>query len=486
MGEAQETYVPATGAELSALPEAKSSETMDVKDGETITLEPKPVRAMIGGKAVAMLGYNGQIPGPLLRVEQGSTFTVLVKNAMDLPTTVHWHGVRLENRFDGVPDMTQEPIAPGGTFRYTVTVPDSGFFWYHPHVREDLQQDLGLYGGLLVVPTDQEEWGPVNEEEVLIVDDLLMGREGIVPFGGEEANFALMGRFGNTFFVNGAERYERTVKAGTTMRVFLLNAANTRTFRLEFPGADVKLIGRDNGIVDHQEELSAVDLGPSERAIVEVQYGEAGTYPILHESPVESRELGTVTVTAEKASPQYAMGYAWAFDPIGKKFDLSAYPISKTLVLDVAMHGMSMGHIGHGQESEDGIEWEEEGMLARMNAIATSAMVEWKLVDQETGAENEDIQWKFRKGEVVRIRIINKKNSAHPMQHPIHLHGQRFLVLSDNGKENANLSWKDTVQVPAGHEVDILVPMDNPGTWMMHCHIAEHLTAGMMGSFMVE
>ena len=141
------------------------------------------------------------------------------------------------------------------------------------------------------------------------------------------------------------------------------------------------------------------------------------------------------------------------------------------------MQGMMMS------QSPDGIEWDDD--MQMMNELSTKEMTNWKVVDQDTGKANMDIDWKFKVGDVVKIRITNDATSAHPMQHPVHFHGQRFLVLDRNGMQQTNLVWKDTVLVPAGQYVDILLTITNPGDWMAHCHIAEHLEAGMMFAFTV-
>ena len=133
---------------------------------------------------------------------------------------------------------------------------------------------------------------------------------------------------------------------------------------------------------------------------------------------------------------------------------------------------------------DGGIEWEDD--MQMMNEMVKAGAVEWKIVDQDTGKANMDIDWNFTVGDVVKIRITNDSGSAHPMQHPIHFHGQQFLVLDRNGAPQTNLVWKDTVLVPAGQYVDILLNITNPGDWMAHCHIAEHLEAGMMMNFQVE
>jgi FtsP/CotA-like multicopper oxidase with cupredoxin domain len=123
--------------------------------------------------------------------------------------------------------------------------------------------------------------------------------------------------------------------------------------------------------------------------------------------------------------------------------------------------------------------------MPMMNWLSTSEQVEWILRDTDTGAENAEIDWRFEVGDVVKIRVHNTPDSFHPMNHPFHIHGQRFLVLAMDGVERDNLVWKDTAIVPVGSTMDILVEMSNPGTWMAHCHIAEHLESGMMFNFEV-
>ena len=130
------------------------------------------------------------------------------------------------------------------------------------------------------------------------------------------------------------------------------------------------------------------------------------------------------------------------------------------------------------------VEW--TGTMPVMNWATTGAEIVWILRDGVTGAENEQIEWRFRVGDVVKIRIHNDRGAFHAMQHPLHIHGQRFLVLEQNGVPNDNLVWKDTVLLPSGSTTDILLELSNPGRWMLHCHIAEHLESGMKFVFDVE
>ncbi|GAB3309651.1 hypothetical protein GCM10027451_19640 [Geodermatophilus aquaeductus] len=159
--------------DITDLPEATRPEVLELADGEELHVEPGPVAKRLGDTTVRMLGYNGSIPGPTLKVRQGSEVVVHVSNDTDLDTTVHWHGLRLENRYDGVPHETQAPIPPGGEFTYRIQFPDPGLYWYHPHIREDVTQELGLYGSILVEPAEPDYWPPAHRDLVLTLDDLL-------------------------------------------------------------------------------------------------------------------------------------------------------------------------------------------------------------------------------------------------------------------------------------------------------------------------
>ena len=130
------------------------------------------------------------------------------------------------------------------------------------------------------------------------------------------------------------------------------------------------------------------------------------------------------------------------------------------------------------------VEW-VDGM-PDMNWLSSSKQVRWILRDDATGKENGDIDWHVPQGSVVKLRIFNDPRSFHPMQHPIHLHGQRMLVVSRDGVPTRNLVWKDTAIIPVGSTVDLLIDASNPGAWMLHCHIAEHLGAGMMAVMHVD
>jgi FtsP/CotA-like multicopper oxidase with cupredoxin domain len=498
---------------VSGLPDvAAAAEVVEIPDGGTYTITAAPVTKKINGRAVRMLAYNGSIPGPTLKARQGSTFTVVFRNDTELENTIHWHGVRLEEASDGVPGMTQDVVPPGGSFSYTVHVPDAGMFWYHPHVRDDYAIERGLYGNVWVTPADGSSWNAVDREVPLFVDDILVGDDGApAPFGAA-ADRTLMGRYGNVTLVSGEEDYSLDVAAGEVTRLYLTSSASARPFRLAFPGAKVKLVGGDSGLYERDAWVDDVTVAPSERAIVELRYDEPGAYSILNRTPEVSDRIAAVNVSAgTQTAAGRTFGTLAAHPEVTASVDPFRAALSRApekqldLKMTMSMPGMEgMGESMHGGGmmgahmmpdgtmmaggmmggSPDGIEWEDA--MAAMNALSTTENVSWKLVDHATGEENMGIEWSFDRGDDPVIRIFNDPTSMHPMQHPIHFHGQRFLVANRNGVVEENLVWKDTVLVPAGQYVDIVLDASNPGTWMAHCHILEHIEAGMMMAFAVE
>jgi len=480
-----------------AVPMARPRELLSLADGDTLRLISGLVRRHIGNRTLLMFGFNGQYPGPLIEVKEDSEIIVRFENRLPMPTSVHWHGVRLENRFDGVPGLTQEPVMPGDTFLYRVHFPDAGIFWYHPHVREDIQQDLGLYGNMLVRPSDPDALSPVNREEVLMLDDLLLDETGILPYGQESANFMLMGRFGNLFLVNGEPNPALSARKGEVVRYYVTNVSNTRTFNVEFTGARLKVVGSDIGRFEREEWVESIVMAPAERYIVEARFEEPGTHPIVNRVHAFNHRAGTFlaevdTLAVVEVEDRSAdVDYAETFTRLRHYEDVSReiesyrqyfdQPVDRELIMTLEMRDVPVvidRMMRYDRLYFNPVEWSDT--MPMMNWVSTGREVRWILRDPGTGKENMDIEWTFRRGEVIKVRITNDRNAFHAMQHPIHVHGQRFLVLSQNGVPNGNFVWKDTVLLPVGSETDILIDLANPGKWMVHCHIAEHLDSGMM------
>ena len=561
------------------LPEAGRTAVVELADGAELDLHLAPVAKRLRDTTVRMLAYNGSIPGPTLKVRQGSEVIVNVTNDGDLDTTVHWHGLRLENKYDGVPHETQIPIPVGGTFTYKISFPDPGLYWYHPHIREDYTQEMGLYGNILVVPEAADYWPPCERDVVLTLDDLLVEDGKVAPFSPTETTHTAMGRFGTVLLISGEPDLALTAATGEVLRLWLTNTANTRVFNVRLPGARMKLVGGDSGRVEHEEFVSEVLLAPSERAVVDVLIDHPGRFTLEHRTPHRTYPLASITVTGRPDAPVQQRVFPtlrndpeltaereqlepWLAAPPDKTLALvaemddltSPQPDAGPVVYACPMHpevvdaqpgrclecgmkllaitpasgygcpmhpdvtseapgrcpecGMKLvaaaliaqaadpghdehesapGHDApeHTHGSGDGIEWEDD--MVEVNRLTTTANMHWKLVDPTTGAENAAIDWHFTVGDLVKIRLINEMDSDHPMHHPFHVHGAgRFLVLARDGVTEPNLVWKDTVLVRTGQTVDILFDASNPGLWMAHCHIAEHMQSGMMFSFTVD
>ncbi|HEX2419939.1 MAG TPA: multicopper oxidase domain-containing protein, partial [Micromonosporaceae bacterium] len=325
--------------EVTGLAEARRPLVLELADGEVLNLRLGPVVKRLGDATVRMLAYNGSIPGPIVRVRQGSEIVVEVTNEGDMDTTVHWHGLRLENKFDGVPHETQLPIPVGGSFTYRLKFPDAGLYWYHPHIREDYGQELGLYGNIVVDPAEPDYWPPVHSEVVLTLDDLLVEGGKIAPFSQSETNYTAMGRFGNVLLIGGEPDLSLIAAAGEVVRLYLTNTANTRVFNVRLPGARMKRVGGDSGRVEREEFVEAVLLAPSERAVVDVLFDQPGQLALEHRTPDRTYTLATITIGDEHAGPSLATEFAAlrsAPELVAERQRLDSYlaaPPDKTLAL---------------------------------------------------------------------------------------------------------------------------------------------------------
>ena len=454
----------------------------------------------------------------------------------------------------------------GEKFTALVTFPDPGLYWYHPHIREDYGQEMGLYGNVLVDPADPDYWPPANREILLTIDDILLEDGKVASFSRTETTYAAMGRFGNVLLVSGEPELTLTAQHGEVVRFYLTNTANTRVFKVALPAAQMKLVGGDSGHVEHEQFVDDVVLAPSERVVVDVLFDQAGELTLEHRTPGRTYSLATISVSQEPAEPSPAqqfeelrtnadmvaereriepflhaepdktlsfiaemdMGmpegdgpvvYACPMHPEVVSDDpghrpecgMKLLPVEAPAAYTCPMHpdvvspepghcpacgmkllpsqlvseaGAGHEHEGHSHETAGGIEWEDD--MVAVNRLTTPANMRWKLIDKDTGAENAAIDWRFRVGDRVKIRLLNEMAGDHPMHHPFHVHGAgRFLILSRDGVVEPNLVWKDTVLVRTGETVDILLDVTNVGLWMAHCHIAEHHESGMMFSFEV-
>ena len=504
------------GNTLSSLPEAKPTPIIDLKNGDTYDITVSRVKKMIGGKEVVMLAYNGSVPGPTIRATKGSSIKVRLTNTLgDMDTTLHSHGVRLDNAFDGVPPEqggeTAVSKTSGNTVEYTIKFPDTGAFWYHPHIRDDIGQGMGLYGNYIISDTASGLVNPVNREEYLILSDILINNGKTASFPKDVTDHAIMGRYGNTLLVNGTDTYSLDAKKGDVIRFYFTNAASARTFNLSIPGAKLKLVGSDMGKYTKETFVDSVLVASAERYILEAYFPTSGKYTLTHTTPDKTYALGSVKVSTTASDKDNSASFgtlktnADITAEMAKFESYYAKKADKNISFSLAIKGMggmsgmmsgtggmngmnggmmNGGMMMGGDLPKNGLEWEDT--MGAENAASNSDSITWQITDTDTNKVNGDIDWSFKKGDLVKIRVTNDANTMHPMQHPFHIHGQRFIILSENGQKNESPVWKDTVLVPAGQSVEILVDMSNPGKWMDHCHITEHLHSGMMFGFSVK
>jgi FtsP/CotA-like multicopper oxidase with cupredoxin domain len=396
--------------------------------------------------------YNGDIPGPLIRAHVNDRVIVHFKNNLPSPTTVHWHGVRLNIEMDGVPGISQPEVPAGGTFTYEFVVPDAGLFWYHPHVMSATQVGYGLYGALLVEKEPEIISG--TDELVLVLSDIALEDQGTLmrpsDAGGAGTIFGLEG---NHVLVNGRERPQLTARAGVPQRWRIVNAAKSRYFELDLPGPigskPFTLIGRDGGLQEFPTKLDTLLVTPGERAdVIVTPPGNPGSTIMVRSIP-HDRGYGSEYFTVEDL-------FTIAFDD-SPRFNAPPFPaIHRTIEpIDVTGANPVRMDITLVQPDPKTVEY-------RINDVPATTM--------------KPVQAKV--GETQIWTITNQTKWSHP----IHFHGFFFQVLDKDGKPERPLAWRDTVDVPYDQTLSFIVKYDDrPGMWMFHCHILDHADGGLMG-----
>ncbi|MGE0853172.1 MAG: multicopper oxidase family protein [Hyphomicrobiaceae bacterium] len=410
----------------------------------------------------AVWTYDGGVPGPLLRVRQGEPLRIVVHNELSQDTTVHWHGIRLPIAMDGVPGISQPPIRPGASFTYAFTPPDAGAFWYHPHANSLEQLGRGLAGALIV---EEPEPAPVDRELVWTIMDWRLRRDAQLEAGfGNRMEAAMAGRIGNTVTINGAVPGDEPVRAGERVRIRLINATLARIMALRFQGHRPTVVAVDGQPCEpHQPSDRGLLLGPAMRIdiVVDMQ-GEPGRRYAVIDDFYDDLDYTLTHLAYDKAAPSRSP-YA------GLQVHLSRNPLPEPDLrsaehLELVLEGGMMGGIG-GVRGMGRAAWAINGMSmagdghADMPPLAT-----------------------LRAGRSHVLRIRNDTVWWHPM----HLHGHSFRVLSRNGTRVPNSIWCDTVLLPPKDVVDVGFVADNPGDWMLHCHVTDHQAAGLMAILRIE
>jgi FtsP/CotA-like multicopper oxidase with cupredoxin domain len=404
--------------------------------------------SFVPGTATPVWTYDGGTPGPLIRVNVGDRLIVNFSNHLPEATTIHWHGLRIPVDMDGVPEHSAPRVEPGGSFRYDFVVPDAGLFWYHPHVNSAAQVGEGLYGTLLV--EDPAEPKGFGDPLVLQLSDLSLDDSGhLLPPDAGGAVGTLFGREGNLILANGKPNPVLLARVGLAQRWRIVNSARSRYFQLALAGHRFIRIGGDGGLIGQAIESDRIVLVPGGRAdVVVVPTGAAGSEIALRWIPFD-RGYGTAfnrpevdvlrlrLVNDAPVSPAPLPALTRVIQPIDTTgatpiaIDFTRNDIGKTFAL--------------------GINGVPAGMDTPLHGHVGEVQV-WTIGNK--------IDW----------------------DHPFHLHGFFFQVLTDDGRPQEPIEWRDTVNVPVKKQVKIAVRYDaRPGMWMFHCHILDHADAGMMG-----
>jgi FtsP/CotA-like multicopper oxidase with cupredoxin domain len=414
------------------------------------------------------------VPGPVIRVKQNEEVKVRFKNSIEQDSTIHWHGIRIDNKMDGVAGLTQEPIAPGESFDYRFTVPDAGTYWYHPHNRTWEQVARGLYGLLIV---DEPAPPQVDHDIALAIDDWQLKGDGqleVESFNqiGERAHG---GRIGNMLTVNGHSDFRMDVKSGDRIRVRLCCTTNSRILNLRVRGGIAHLVAIDGQPVQPRSlKEGRLTLAPSQRADILLDMdAPPGAQAVISEiSDVRVPLVRFISHASERSRPEI----------LSRVEKLSDNPLltpdrNDPLKVELDMTGGAMGGmrnaIYRGQKMSIDELVNGPGMIWAFNGVA--------------GMPDKPL-FTAKKGQTVEIDIIN--NTAFP--HAMHMHGHHMSELrrvreTRRGIEmlRSRPDWRDTVLLDRAEAVKVGFVADNPGKWMIHCHMLEHQAGGMMTWFEV-
>ena len=409
--------------------------------------------------------YNGTVPGPALRVRRGAKLKVTLDNQVADATSLHWHGIRLPNAMDGVPDLTQKPVRRGESFVYEFEAKDSGTYWYHPHWKSYEQVERGLYGALIV----EEDAPPAVDRDILwVLDDWRLTPEAKISADfGSIFDVSHAGRLGNTVTVNGKIAEEFPVRAGERVRLRLLNVANARIFGLRFGALLPWLIATDgHATTPSPLHAARIVLGPGMRADLILDCaGAPGERVTVTDDfyPRQAYRLLDIVYSGEpplrEKVPQSPIGLAPNALPLP---DLAAAERHA-----IQFGGGMMGNLG---------EAEFQGKKRPMREIFLEHKMAWAVNGKVIGEHDHAPMLTLKLG---RSYIFAMENDT-AWHHPMHLHGHTFQVIARNGAKITRPEWRDTVLMNPKERVDIAFVADNPGDWMFHCHVLEHQAGGMM------
>ncbi|MGF1755669.1 multicopper oxidase family protein [Vibrio makurazakiensis] len=440
-------------ATVTMLPACSVKQSTDTEGRYVYDLTAEPSTAeVVPGYTTNVLGFDGKIPAPTIRCRQGELVTIRFTNKLNEPTTIHWHGLRIPIGMDGVPFLSQPPIMPGETFIYEFTPPDAGTFWYHPHVNSVVQLGMGLVGAIIV-----EESTPVifDEEHELVLKHWHLDKKGqwkdlMIP-----RYSARMGTPGEWGTVNGVHHPEYTLRENATTRLRIANVDNTITYPISIEGAEAWIIAIDGNPILTPRRLGRHKIGPGMRVDLAIVAPKAGT---------------TVTVQHMKGEFPFKL---CQFNCI--KSDLMGFPELPRLPLNP----VPQLDLENAIELDFVFEW--EGAVTPASKTGKAVPKFWLMNKRAwEGMSKDNIPEPLARLELGRTYIFDLRNVTQ-YHHPIHLHGHTFTVLELDGKKLDEPFHTDTVLLGKNGRAKAAFVADNPGQWMYHCHVIEHMKTGLMG-----
>ena len=406
-------------------------------------------------------GYGGRVPGPTIRVRQGERVVRRFVNGLPQPSTVHWHGIRIENSMDGAPELTQPVVQPGAEFLYDFAPPDAGTYWYHSHHRTFEQMARGLYGVLVVEEPEPPE---VDGEEVLVLDDWrLVDDASLHDSFGSLHDWSHAGRIGNWITVNGESPWRRETSRHERLRLRLVNAANARIFSLALKRLEGWVVALDGQPLPAPQAAGSLVLAPGQRAdlIVDATAGEGEEASLVLRGREQDFTLAAFTIRGQAREARQPAPQPLPPNPVPVLGDLSRAR-RETLRMD----GGAMGRMR--QAMLDGRMMGVRELAAQGKVWAFNGLAEMPDAPLLTA----------RRGETVRLAMVN--DSAWP--HAMHLHGHHFRAIASDGAAGP---LRDTLLMDRGETAEIAFVADNPGDWLLHCHMPGHSISGMETWFRV-
>lgn len=452
-----------TGAVLALAPMTTGTRAA-VRPANEFSLMARPGQANLvgqGNPTTEVWQYGGTVPGPVLRVPQGKPVRIRFDNQLPQPSTMHWHGIRLANAMDGVPKLIQKEVQSGKQFLYEFTPPDAGTYWYHPHSRTWEQMARGLYGVIIV---NEDKPPLVDRDLVWAVDDWLLNEQA----GIEERSLGAMhdwahgGRQGNWITINGEPEPEVIVHGGERLRLRLVNVANARIMDLRFKGVEAHTIALDGQPVAPEVlPEGRVTLAPGQRAdlMIDITGKPGQRFAVEYVTRRGGVKIAHLVVS-NKTVRKHLLTSSIELPP--NPADV-ALDLKRMKTFELKMEGGAMGGLREAFYKD---------RVMPIRELVQHKQV-WALNGQ-AGMTRKPL-FRVRRGQVTAIRIINDNSWPHAM----HLHGHHFKVLQEGSNPLAG-PWHDTFLIGAGETRTIVFRADNPGRWLLHCHMVEHTAAGMV------